>query len=351
LYRLATVLPGADGTLFTDGDAWKLRLKALMPGFTPSAMAASGPALKAAVADAVAKWPEAGPDLFDTVSAVGLQVVLRTGYNLDLTVPCVQRFGELLRVYKRTTMRDDPAYRLDDFGVVRRGLGSVFPIVRGFWGLARLMRAMDLAVREILASKPWADANRVGWVQRLLAAGMQGRALTSELNHLYGAFTAADHVATCLLATVAGTPTWRALQQGDGALLEATLRETYRRFPVTMVIYRRLGAPEVLGGEEAPAGSTVMILPYALHHDPEWWSAPEELRPERWLEGVGPAAQAAFEPFLAGSRRCIGRDYAQSYLRTLVRALVPKALTIHAPLTVTTWVIPRPRAPIPFQTS
>ena len=107
--------------------------------------------------------------------------------------------------------------------------------------------------------------------------------------------------------------------------------------------------PVEVGGHTVPAGSTVFIGTYAIHHRPDLWEAPQAFRPERFL---GDAAKGrhplAWFPFGAGPRKCIGMAFAtleMSYAVPMIRKrfavelLEPERVREHA-----TWSLwPRPR--------
>lgn len=308
-------VPGAAGILFKDGDAWRQRLRPYMAGFQAQAVADGASRLRAVVDAHIASWhgAHAGPDLFAAVTALGLEVALVTGYNLDPRDPVVREFGETLVAYKASTMRDDPRRRLDEFSLDWRKTLDLHRVAAAFHEFREHTKRLDRCVTEIVRRGPWADPSRQGWVQALSDAGLRGRALTDELNHVYGAFTAADYTTACALAELAHAPAWVARLRDDprGDVAEAVLHETTRRYPVAMVIYRELGEPMALGGETFPAGTMVMALPYALHHDPAWWERPQAFDPSRWMAPLAPRAATAFEPFLKGPRRCLGEDFAR----------------------------------------
>ena len=70
------------------------------------------------------------------------------------------------------------------------------------------------------------------------------------------------------------------------------------------------------------AGTTVLVSPYIMHHDPQSWQRPEDFHPGRWTEELGAEASGdqglarlalaemgpngCFVPFGAGPRNCIG---------------------------------------------
>jgi len=74
-----------------------------------------------------------------------------------------------------------------------------------------------------------------------------------------------------------------------------------------------------LGGYNIPKDTQVMFNFYALHHDPRWWTSPEEFRPERFQEEekfleksfVNAESKPTVEhfkylPFGHGRRMCVG---------------------------------------------
>jgi cytochrome P450 len=66
---------------------------------------------------------------------------------------------------------------------------------------------------------------------------------------------------------------------------------------------------------ELPPGAEIFICQYVLHRDPRFYEAPEEFRPERWAgtQGTEPP-RGAYLPFGAGSRVCLGEEYAWAQL-------------------------------------
>ncbi len=93
----------------------------------------------------------------------------------------------------------------------------------------------------------------------------------------------------------------------------AVVDEAMRLNPPAWLITRSTTADMELGGSHVPAGSLVILSPWIVHRHPEAWEDPEAFRPDRFLAGApeaGPAMRAAYIPFGAGPRMCIGRDFA-----------------------------------------
>lgn len=105
----------------------------------------------------------------------------------------------------------------------------------------------------------------------------------------------------------------------------AVIRETMRLYPPIWIIERRVIEEDTVGGYTLPAGSAVVISPYALHRHPAFWERPEEFDPTRFL-GTTPAA---YIPFGAGPRFCIGNEFALLEAH-LITAMVLQSFRLRA---------------------
>lgn len=110
---------------------------------------------------------------------------------------------------------------------------------------------------------------------------------------------------------------------GEDEYLDATVKETLRARPVIVDVARKLTAPKTIGGYELPAGTFVMAAIAALHYREDLFPAPDEFRPERFLEGK--ADTYAWIPFGGGVRRCIGAAFAEYEMRIVLRAILERA--------------------------
>ena len=94
---------------------------------------------------------------------------------------------------------------------------------------------------------------------------------------------------------------------------EAILLETLRLYPTAWVLGRRSIQETSMG----PAGTTVIMSPYVMHRHPDYFSRPEEFRPERWRDKTRP--KGVYFPFGAGPRVCIGEHFAWQEMLTALR--------------------------------
>jgi cytochrome P450 len=117
--------------------------------------------------------------------------------------------------------------------------------------------------------------------------------------------------------------------------LRAVIDETLRIAPPFLGTFWRepypfYTEPFVVDGQVIPAGTTVGVNPYCLMHNEEYFPAPFEFRPERWLEpshGETESPEAdearavmrkAFIPFALGDRNCLGKTLAYSELSMVI---------------------------------
>ncbi|XP_044721304.1 cytochrome p450 domain-containing protein [Hirsutella rhossiliensis] len=101
--------------------------------------------------------------------------------------------------------------------------------------------------------------------------------------------------------------------------LRACIDEALRMSPPAgSSLYREVQAGgATVDGQTLPAGMQAGVPIYAIHHNPRYFPAPFEYRPERWLPGEAGAmgispevARTAFCPFSVGTRSCVGRGMA-----------------------------------------
>ncbi|MFF5563137.1 cytochrome P450 [Streptomyces sp. NPDC012623] len=91
-------------------------------------------------------------------------------------------------------------------------------------------------------------------------------------------------------------------------LASRVVTETLRLYPPAWMMTRRLRQDAELGGVRLKSGSTIVLSPYLLHRRPDLYNEPDRFDPDRWLDGQ--PDRAAYIPFGAGARKCIGDQFA-----------------------------------------
>jgi cytochrome P450 len=107
---------------------------------------------------------------------------------------------------------------------------------------------------------------------------------------------------------------------GDGAYLDAVIKETLRLRPPVPVVVRRLLEPMRLGGYDLPAGTTVAPCIHLVHRSERIYPQPRLFRPERFLEQ--PAGTYTWIPFGGGVRRCVAASYAEMEMKRVLRTVL-----------------------------
>jgi cytochrome P450 len=73
-----------------------------------------------------------------------------------------------------------------------------------------------------------------------------------------------------------------------------------------------------VGGYRIPAGSTMFITPFTVHHDARHWPDPERFDPDRFAPDRPRPARYTYLPFGGGQRRCVGAPLAELEIRVAV---------------------------------
>ncbi len=90
-----------------------------------------------------------------------------------------------------------------------------------------------------------------------------------------------------------------------------TVEETLRLFPQNWVGSRDTYGNDTIGGFHIPAESTVFLGVYIAHRRPDFWKDPLKFDPDRFLpENLAGRHPMQYMPFGAGSRKCIGYNFA-----------------------------------------
>jgi cytochrome P450 len=91
---------------------------------------------------------------------------------------------------------------------------------------------------------------------------------------------------------------------------QAVIQETLRLYPPAWAILRENIEPVELSGHRVEGHGTYILSPYALHRNAEVFPEPERFWPERFVQREQDWPRFSYLPFGAGSRACIGSQYA-----------------------------------------
>jgi cytochrome P450 len=92
---------------------------------------------------------------------------------------------------------------------------------------------------------------------------------------------------------------------------EKVLRESMRLYPPVWTIGRYVENDYYVGEYTIPAGSSILMSQYVMHHNPKYYEEPEQFNPDRWTEQFKThLPRFSYFPFGGGIRGCIGEPFA-----------------------------------------
>jgi cytochrome P450 len=318
---------GEQSVLLLDEPEHMAQRKLMLPPFHGKRMQAYREVMAEAAAREIARWPTDAPvRMRPRMQAVTLEVILRAVFGIEEGERLVR-----LRDQLRSTLNllSNPRRalfmvvlgpdRLRRFPPFRRKLDRVDRLL--FEEISSRRGAADLAERDDILSlllqatheegRPMSDRELRDELMTLLVAGHETTA--TGLSWAIELLARHPEELERLEADVA---------EGDGAYLDAVIKETLRLRPVISLVLRKLMEPMEIGGRLLPAGVSVAPSIYLMHRRPDIYPDAERFRPERFLEQ--PAGTYTWIPFGGGVRRCLGGAFAEFEMQVVLRELVSR---------------------------
>lgn len=317
------------GSLTTDGDEWRLLRKRTQPFFHRERLRADAALITGAAAELLAEWEHA--------AGTGARVDVTKG-SLRLAIAVI---GDMFFDYDLRPHVPELA-PVTEFAVGAMIMNGSISQMLPDWvptpyrrKLRRHQATLDRVFDTVIARQR-SRLGRGGRADTLIAAlltGQDGETLTEEQirAELKTVFLAGHETTACaltwtlievyksaeverrLLAEVTGelgdrTPAPQDLERMP--YLTAVVSESLRLHPPIWSFPRDTMVPVRIDGYDIPAGSTVLVCPYAAHRDPRAWGDPDHFDPDRFLSPPQTLPRMQYIPFGAGPRKCIGMDLA-----------------------------------------
>lgn len=344
------------GLLASAEPSWIEHRRLAAPAFHHQRLAAVGDQVREAARSAVhARLRSLAPngevvDVAELTHAVGLDAVGRALFSADLS----DQAGRLLSA---TADAADLVVRLGRSVLPRAGWTPTRTNLRLRSARHRLDTATDEIVSQRRARHRSAAHHGDDLLGILLDSGLDDTAVRNELVTMIiaGHETVAaalawtlmllaehpdmqDHVRTELADLT--NPVSLVAPRDSVPWTRAVVDEALRLYPPAWAISRRASGPDVISGHEVPAGTLAIISPWLIHRHRDTWDAPEQFRPQRFLDNA--SVRGAYLPFGHGPRLCIGRDFA---LGEMV-ILLDEMLRQHRVSLPPAWTRPVPRAQV-----
>jgi cytochrome P450 family 135 len=296
------------------------RRKLMLPSFHGAAISAEAEMMAEVSRREVSRWPVGEPfALWPRMQAITLAVVMRAVFGPELD-PRLETLRQ--RLTTLTEWMNEPG-NLQKLTI----LGPDW-VVRSR-GYREAMEPVEEAVMEEVRRRR-SEPRREDVVSMLIEARyedgspMSDRDLRDELITLLTDGPTSTSLAWTFERLLRNPETLERAREdvlgGDGAYLDAVIKETLRLRPPVPVVVRRLLEPMELGGYELPAGTTVAPCIHLIHLSEEHYPEPRRFRPERFLET--PPGTYTWIPFGGGTRRCLAASYAEMEMKRVLRTVL-----------------------------
>jgi cytochrome P450 len=331
------------GLLTMDGDAWLDHRRVAQRAFLRSGVGASTPHVAAATNAMLARWEDVAIRggtlrLVPEVMGLTLSSLSRTLFGVDVS--------------------DDrkPVTKAIDFGVkamfnqgtIDELLPAWLPTARNR-GVRQNRLVLNAMIDRIRAEH---DSGRAavdlvdlleGASDPTTGAGWSEDEVRDELTTIFLAGQETTALALCwILCAIASYPEVREELEAEvdrvvngGTIREEqieqlrytrmVIQETLRLYPPIWLYTRDALADDEVLGYHIPAGSSVLVSPFATHRRPDLWPDPERFDPERF-DPDRPVRRERFAyfPFGGGPRQCIGLHLAQLELQVMVATITSR---------------------------
>ena len=128
------------------------------------------------------------------------------------------------------------------------------------------------------------------------------------------------------------------------------IKEAMRLYPPVDQVYREADQDMEICGCAIPKGAQIGLMFLSLHRHPDIWKNPHDFNPLRFHPDVAAKRDPyAYMPFSAGSRNCIGQNFAMNEVRVVMASIVHRfqlSLESEGPVEPTSHVILRPHKDI-----
>ncbi len=337
-----------NGLLSSSGAHHARQRRLMQPSFSHAAVASYAERMREAAEGLGSSWSEGDRvDLTAALSEVTLHILTRTVFDTPLPESDIRAI--------RSAVTHGQALA----GV--RGLVRT----RNREGVARLMPQVAAAMAPARAVISRLAAERAGGEPREDLLSLLQAAVDAETGERMSAQDVEDEVLTLLLAgheTTTNALSWtfallarhplaayRLHEEVDAAYAEgrrptgveltglpwtsACVDEAMRLYPPAWLILRHTDQPARIGTVDVPAGSTLVVSPFATHRIPALWPDADRFEPERFAPGgaAHPARRrplTAYLPFGGGPRLCIGEHFALLEAR-IVLAVIARDWFVH----------------------
>jgi cytochrome P450 len=335
LERLSLVL--GSGLLTSDGDAWRRHRRMIQPAFQHARLVGYCSAMTQAAEALAGRWHDgAVVDMGQEMMGLTLDIVCRTLFSHDSGQEA-EDVAEAMAALQDSVTRPDllPAWLPSP--ARKRFASAIASLDRIIFRMIRKRRDDGVGKHDDLLDRllQAEDDDGAGLSERevrdelvtLFLAGHEttAQALTWTWYLLSEYPEVAERLSSELSEVLAGrTPGYADLERLP--YTEQVVEEAMRLYPPVYVVARRAAEDVMVGEFMVPRGSELVIWILLMHRDARWYPEPLSFRPERFSpDEKAKLPRAAYIPFGAGPRTCIGKVFALLEARLLLATLFQRS--------------------------
>ncbi|XP_017070067.2 LOW QUALITY PROTEIN: probable cytochrome P450 4d21 [Drosophila eugracilis] len=207
--------------------------------------------------------------------------------------------------------------------------GSYRPIIMGDeeTGKKSKMALLDILLQATVDNKPLTNKDIREEVDVFIFAGDD--TTTSGVSHALHVISRHPRVQKCIyeeLVSVLGQDPDAPVTQAkllELKYLDCVVKETMRLHPPVPILGRFLPKDLQVGDKVIPGNTSILLMPYYVYRDPEYFPDPLTFKPERWLNGKeASTVPFTYIPFSSGPKNCVGQKFANLQLKTLISKVI-----------------------------
>ncbi|MBE9032448.1 cytochrome P450 [filamentous cyanobacterium LEGE 11480] len=325
-WRAIRTLVGT-GLLTSEGDFWAKQRRLTQPIFHQQRISGYASLMVQATEQLLTTWQdEAERDVHQDMMQLTLGIVTQTIFNVDIAGPETQKIAHALDLSMEWfSLQQKQGFLIPPnvpLPATRRYRAAVVEMDRFIYQLIQQRRASPEASGDLLSM--------LLQVEDEDGSRMSDRQLRDELATLMlaGHETTANALAwtwmllaqnpaaeKCLWQELDTVLAGRAPTMADLSCLTYTqqvIKESMRLYPPVVLIARSVTQDYALDGYTIPQNSVILMSPWVMHRNQDYFPEPDRFKPERWqgdLEKQLP--KCVYLPFGEGPRICIGKSFAQ----------------------------------------
>ncbi|HKO01263.1 MAG TPA: cytochrome P450 [Thermoanaerobaculia bacterium] len=287
-----------DGMLTSDAATAAERRLLFAPFFQRSSIDALTPAIERITTAHLDRCNVAEPvELMTSMAELTMNIALTVLFGMDGEVDARRLAALFTRMEKRALRR------------------MLFDLVRPPRGHSRHRDEIERAIAPLRA--------RDGPLQRAVQSLPNEAAIDELVTMLFASHETTATALTWTLILLAEHRAEREAIDAEPRRLTHAIEESLRLYPPVWLLPRVAIEEDARGDYRIEAGTHVIISPYVLHRDPDWWTDSDAFTPSRFERPFRPGT---YIPFGTGARSCIGARLAMLELNIVLAAIVKRFL-------------------------